>query len=101
MATTTDTYDRLTEEERRAIIAYVANVGRSLHDADEWSMDDNYSTTEGVYDLYLDHIRAHHANESGTVRLAFLATLLLAVVPVSLVALFLASLAGGIAGVVA
>jgi len=56
MTTTADPYHRMSETTRRAVINYVIDQGRYLQGEEEWSMEDNFQTTEGLAALYQDHI---------------------------------------------
>lgn len=46
------TYDDLPDWERRRIVDFFLECGEHLASKDEWSMDDNFSTTEDLAELY-------------------------------------------------
>lgn len=58
----TDLYDVMSEEDRRAVVEYVIDQGRYLAGEADWSMEDNYTTTEGLAEVYHRHI-AHDIQE--------------------------------------
>lgn len=57
-----DLYDSLSEADRRAVVQYVIDQGRYLAGEDDWSMEDNFSTTEGLAEVYSKHV-AHDVRE--------------------------------------
>jgi hypothetical protein len=52
-----DAYDLMSEDARRAVVQMVLAAGRHLDSKSEWSMEDNFTTTEEVADVYQAHIK--------------------------------------------
>lgn len=55
-------YQRMSEDDRREVVEYVIAAGRPLDAKDEWDNEDNYTTTEGLAEVYTRHIASHEVN---------------------------------------
>lgn len=63
MATSDEVYDRMPEEDRRGVVAWVLAQGRHLQKEDEWSMEDNFTTTEGTAEVYARYVLPHEEDD--------------------------------------
>lgn len=63
MATPDEVYDRMPEEDRRGVIAWVMAQGRHLEQLDEWTMEDNFTTTEGTAEVYARYVLPHEDDD--------------------------------------